>query len=294
MKGDCPSFLRSSRPRGRRRKATPSGWPAPPTDLPAPALRVPRDDFVMRMPGVGGHRRRDGLADPADGGDARRQALVRARPDGPGAEGRARSSPTSGSRATRSRAPTRRRPGAADLLLGFDLLGAANPKNLLVADPARTVAVVNTHAVADRGDGHRHRRVASRRCGATRRRSTARTRGRERLLRRRGAVSEALFGDHMPTNTLLIGAAYQAGCLPLSADALEQAIRLNGAAVEKNLAAFAWGRAVVAAPEAVASSRPAAASRRPGTAAAAPQPTRRGRPAPTASCAACSRSACPS
>jgi indolepyruvate ferredoxin oxidoreductase len=65
------------------------------------------------------------------------------------------------------------------------------------------------------------------------------------------ALSVALFGDHMPTNTLLIGAAYQAGCLPLSKDALEQAIRLNGAAVEKNLAAFAWGRAVVTAPDAV-------------------------------------------
>jgi indolepyruvate ferredoxin oxidoreductase len=65
------------------------------------------------------------------------------------------------------------------------------------------------------------------------------------------ALSEALFGDHLPTNTVLIGAAFQAGCLPLSADALQQAIRLNGAAVEKNLAAFAWGRAVVAAPDAV-------------------------------------------
>ena len=66
------------------------------------------------------------------------------------------------------------------------------------------------------------------------------------------ALSEALFGDHMPTNTLLLGAAWQRGLIPLSLAALEQAIRLNGAAVEKTLAAFHWGRAAVAAPDAVA------------------------------------------
>jgi indolepyruvate ferredoxin oxidoreductase len=52
----------------------------------------------------------------------------------------------------------------------------------------------------------------------------------------------------MMANTLALGAAYQRGLLPVSSEALEQAIRLNGAAVEKNLAAFAWGRAVVASP----------------------------------------------
>jgi indolepyruvate ferredoxin oxidoreductase len=70
-------------------------------------------------------------------------------------------------------------------------------------------------------------------------------------------LSERLFGDHMMTNTLALGAAYQRGLLPVSGDALERAIELNGAAVEKNLAALRWGRAVVAAPDAVeAATRP--------------------------------------
>jgi indolepyruvate ferredoxin oxidoreductase len=70
-------------------------------------------------------------------------------------------------------------------------------------------------------------------------------------------LSERLFGDHMMTNTLALGAAYQRGLLPVSGEALERAIELNGAAVEKNLAALRWGRAVVAAPNAVeAATRP--------------------------------------
>jgi indolepyruvate ferredoxin oxidoreductase len=40
--------------------------------------------------------------------------------------------------------------------------------------------------------------------------------------------------------------------LPVSHAAIEQAIRLNGAGVEKNLAAFGWGRVCVADPDAVA------------------------------------------
>ena len=44
-------------------------------------------------------------------------------------------------------------------------------------------------------------------------------------------LSEQLFGDHLPANMLLIGAAYQHGCLPIHQEALEEAIRLNGTAV---------------------------------------------------------------
>ena len=64
-------------------------------------------------------------------------------------------------------------------------------------------------------------------------------------------VAEELLGDHMPANMVALGAAWQRGALPISRGALEEAIRLNGAAVDKNLAAFAWGRACVADPEAV-------------------------------------------
>jgi indolepyruvate ferredoxin oxidoreductase len=47
---------------------------------------------------------------------------------------------------------------------------------------------------------------------------------------------------------LLVGIAYQLGALPIPADAVEAAIRLNGVAVEMNLAAFRWGRLRIAEP----------------------------------------------
>jgi indolepyruvate ferredoxin oxidoreductase len=62
-------------------------------------------------------------------------------------------------------------------------------------------------------------------------------------------IAESLLGTHMVANTVMIGAALQSGALPLSVEAVEQAIRLNGTAVDANLAALTWGRVAVAAPE---------------------------------------------
>jgi indolepyruvate ferredoxin oxidoreductase len=51
-----------------------------------------------------------------------------------------------------------------------------------------------------------------------------------------------LFGDSIAANIFLVGYAYQLGCIPIGAEAIEQAIELNGAAVEMSRNAFRFGR----------------------------------------------------
>jgi len=52
----------------------------------------------------------------------------------------------------------------------------------------------------------------------------------------------ALLGDAIYTNPFVLGYAWQRGWLPLTHRSLVRAIELNGVQVEKNLAAFEWGR----------------------------------------------------
>ncbi|MFZ5607426.1 MAG: indolepyruvate ferredoxin oxidoreductase family protein [Pseudomonadota bacterium] len=55
-------------------------------------------------------------------------------------------------------------------------------------------------------------------------------------------LATALLGDAIAANLFMLGYAWQQGLVPLSLDALMRAIELNGAAVEMNKTAFAWGR----------------------------------------------------
>ena len=55
-------------------------------------------------------------------------------------------------------------------------------------------------------------------------------------------LSLALMGDAIATNLFMLGYAWQKGLVPISFEALGRAIELNGAAVEMNKKAFAWGR----------------------------------------------------
>jgi len=62
-------------------------------------------------------------------------------------------------------------------------------------------------------------------------------------------IATALLGDSVFSNMLMAGYAWQQGLVPVSLDAMMRAIELNGVAVEKNQAAFHWGRLVFANPD---------------------------------------------
>ena len=131
--------------------------------------------------------------------------------------------------------------GGTDCYLGMDLLVAADPKNLAKADRDRTLAVVSTSKLPT-GDMVAHTeetypdtdRLLATIDGATRAGAGVRLDA--------DRMADALLGTAMPANVLVLGAAYQAGGIPVSAAAIERAIELNGVAVAANIAAFRWGR----------------------------------------------------
>jgi indolepyruvate ferredoxin oxidoreductase len=141
------------------------------------------------------------------------------------------------------------RVGTAGCYLAFDPLVGADARNLGYADPAVTLAVVSTSPVPT-GAMVRDPGVAAPDLPALVER--IRVRSRDLFTLDAQAAARALFGDAMPANLLLVGAAYQRGVLPMSAAAIEWAIELNGVAVAANTAAFRWGRVAVADPAAFA------------------------------------------
>ena len=62
-------------------------------------------------------------------------------------------------------------------------------------------------------------------------------------------TAAALFGNSIGANMFMLGFAFQHGGLPLSAEAVEKAIELNGEAVAMNVAAFRWGRRAAHEPD---------------------------------------------
>src|SRR6516165_446828 len=64
-------------------------------------------------------------------------------------------------------------------------------------------------------------------------------------------IASAVTGGTIAANMVMLGYAYQLGTLPLSAAAIETAIRLNGEAADLNITAFRFGRCAAADPGAI-------------------------------------------
>ncbi|MBE8476470.1 MULTISPECIES: indolepyruvate ferredoxin oxidoreductase family protein [Streptomyces] len=160
--------------------------------------------------------------------------------------------------------PANRVGGEVACYLAFDALVGADAKNLAFASLERTVAVVSTSAVPT---GAQVRDASLTPPDADELLSRFIRRTKDVLPLDTTAAAQALFGDGMPANFLLVGAAYQAGVLPMSAAAIEWAIEANGVAVKNNIAAFRWGRVAVADATAfaaaVSSDRPASTLKAP-------------------------------
>jgi indolepyruvate ferredoxin oxidoreductase len=65
-------------------------------------------------------------------------------------------------------------------------------------------------------------------------------------------IARQLLGDSIFTNPVMLGYAWQKGWIPLAQASLLRAMELNAVAVEKNHAAFQWGRRAAYDPDGVA------------------------------------------
>jgi indolepyruvate ferredoxin oxidoreductase len=132
--------------------------------------------------------------------------------------------------------------GAADALIGCDIVVSSSPKAAATFHPAMR-AVINT-AEMPTGDIVRNRDASL--AVAARLQSIARIVGPDHLASfDANAMSDAVFGDTVFANVIMLGAAWQSGLVPVSVDALMRAIELNDVAIDDNKRAFACGRLAV-------------------------------------------------
>src|SRR5207253_2551170 len=130
--------------------------------------------------------------------------------------------------------------GECDLVLGGDMVVVGNKKVLSTAKLGGTTMVINTAEILP-GDFTRNADFSL----PTERikRAIATAAGREKShFVDATRLATALLGNSLGANIFLVGYAFQLGALPLSAEAIEKAIELNGEAVAMNQAAFRWGR----------------------------------------------------
>jgi indolepyruvate ferredoxin oxidoreductase len=137
----------------------------------------------------------------------------------------------------------------ADLVLGGDIVVAGNKKVLGAIKPGNTRMIVNT---AEFLPGDFTRDVDFSLPTERLRRAITGLAGRERShFVDATRLATALLGNSIGANMFMLGYAYQQGGLPLSAEAIEKAIEMNGEAVMMNTSAFRYGRRAAIDPQAL-------------------------------------------
>ena len=235
VKGFCPSFVTVEG--GALRKPAKSRATAP-TNLPAPTLPSLDKPFNVVITGVGGtgvvtigalmgmaaHIEGKGILVLDMAGLAQKGGAVMSHV-------RLASTPT-GLHAARVAARQ------ADLVLGCDLMVAAGKDAIGTMDASRTFSVVNTDVTPTGAFTQNPDWTTNPEAMVERVRSASRS----AVSLDATSLASALLGDAVATNVFLLGYAWQKGQIPLGEAALMKAIELNGAAVEMNQSAFAWGR----------------------------------------------------
>jgi indolepyruvate ferredoxin oxidoreductase len=139
--------------------------------------------------------------------------------------------------------------GGADLVLGCDMIVAGNSKTLAATRRGVTRMVVNTQEMMP-GDFARNADMQypsrSLRGNMT---DAVGDEGVEFV--NAGRIATALMGDSIAANMFMLGFAYQRGLIPISAQSIEAAIVINGAAQQMNKEAFLWGRRTAVDPNSV-------------------------------------------
>lgn len=246
LEGECPAFtIVETKPkirRLRRRKNNGAGGDivslleAP---LPAPTPIVALDDLRVRLVGVGG----TGVVTVAQviGTAAQLDGIVVRGLDQTGMSQKA-GPVTSDLRLSRSEQHSSSRIGesGADVLIALDQLVAASEPGMRAA-AATTIVIGSTSAgVTGAMIGNHDLHAPS--PAALREVIAARTDRSKQWWADASDITSRLLGNAVTANMFVVGMAWQAGALPISLENLQAAIRLNGAAVDANLAALTLGR----------------------------------------------------
>ena len=130
--------------------------------------------------------------------------------------------------------------GAADLVVGCDLIVTASKDALQRMDEARTRVIANsTNAPTAAFVKNPNWQFPE---GALENEIRAAAGAANTMFVEANRLAVALMGDAIATNMFMLGYAFQKGWVPVGESALTKAIELNGVSIDFNKKAFNWGR----------------------------------------------------